>query len=157
MQNDGKAISDPYQTGAAEDGAAGTPGAALSNPQPGEQMPGLSLASAMWSPVETQRAGVVASDSNPLDRSTNENQPQSNNAFPQVNGTPFGTVTGFGSPGTMGMGMYGFDSDDIRWAAQPGSLSNWDGGMPDVFAAATWESLLHVVNQDNQAWDDAQG
>lgn len=55
------------------------------------------------------------------------------------------------------MPMYNFGGDDARWMAESGALSNWDSGMPDVFAGATWESLLHVVNQDNLTWDDVLG
>jgi hypothetical protein len=32
--------------------------------------------------------------------------------------------------------------------------SSWNSGMPDVFGAATWESLLHVINQGDINLDD---
>lgn len=45
----------------------------------------------------------------------------------------------------------GFEGDDDGWMAGP-AVGNWDGGMPDILGGVTWESLLHVVNQDNLAW-----
>ncbi|KAK2611567.1 hypothetical protein N8I77_004900 [Diaporthe amygdali] len=51
----------------------------------------------------------------------------------------------------MGFSTPGFESDDNGWMGGP-AAGNWDGGMPDILGGVTWESLLHVVNQDNLAW-----
>lgn len=51
----------------------------------------------------------------------------------------------------MGLSTPGFEGDDNGWMGGP-AAGNWDGGMPDILGGVTWESLLHVVNQDNLAW-----
>ncbi len=57
-----------------------------------------------------------------------------------------------GGPDAMGVSMPAL-GDDSSWRADLAGPSNWDSGMPDIFAGATWESLLHAVDQDNLGWD----
>lgn len=50
----------------------------------------------------------------------------------------------------MGLSAPEFGGDGDDWMGGP-AMGNWDGGMPDILGGVTWESLLHVVNQDNLA------
>lgn len=45
--------------------------------------------------------------------------------------------------------------DDFQSVGDPGRLSNWESGMPDLLAGITWESLLGGINQDDPTWDNA--
>jgi hypothetical protein len=64
-----------------------------------------------------------------------------------------GAMSGFNFPGvTEQLSPPNFQVDPT-WMTECGALGNWDSGMPDVFAGATWESLLQVINHDNLSWD----
>lgn len=59
----------------------------------------------------------------------------------------------FADPSVIqGVDMTGFPGADVgdgaEWAQFPG-LGGWNNGMVDVLHGATWESLIHVVNQDH--------
>ncbi|EXA32809.1 hypothetical protein FOVG_15958 [Fusarium oxysporum f. sp. pisi HDV247] len=45
--------------------------------------------------------------------------------------------------------------DDFQSVGDPGILSNWESGMPDLLAGITWESLLGGINQDDPTCDNA--
>ncbi|KAJ5611269.1 hypothetical protein N7510_007988 [Penicillium lagena] len=65
-------------------------------------------------------------------------------------GTTMDAMYGLSNLGGMRlMPMNNLDGHDTGWMTEFGSMDNWDNGMPDVFAGATWESLLHVISQDN--------
>lgn len=66
---------------------------------------------------------------------------------PPIAGTP--SIAALDGPGASI--TPGFGGDDDSWMGGP-AVGNWDGGMPDILGGVTWESLLHVVNQDNLAW-----
>jgi hypothetical protein len=116
----------------------------------------VSTASAMWSPLDRNHSSFLPRDQPNAAPSPDEShQPFTKASFQRSNDNASSDVMpGLGGSGTTGqMATYGF-GDDTSWMAESGALSNWDSGMPDVFAGATWESLLHVVSQDNLTWDD---
>lgn len=45
--------------------------------------------------------------------------------------------------------------DDLQYSGDPGRLSNWESGMPDLLAGITWESLLGGINEDDPTGNDA--
>lgn len=66
----------------------------------------------------------------------------------------FGPIPASGHPETseqIPTSNFDFDS---TWMTGSSVFGNWDGGMPDVFAGATWESLLNVINHDSLSWDN---
>lgn len=75
--------------------------------------------------------------------------------FAQANGgTEGGAMSGLSEPATMrSISTDNFQGDDARWMTEFGAMGSWDNGMPDIFAGATWGSLLHMVSEDNPTWD----
>ncbi|SCO04810.1 uncharacterized protein FFB20_12191 [Fusarium fujikuroi] len=45
--------------------------------------------------------------------------------------------------------------DEFQYFGDPGRISNWESGMPDLLAGITWESLLGGINEDDPTWDSA--
>lgn len=58
---------------------------------------------------------------------------------------------GFGPDNTTGPTI----EDDLQYFGDPGRLSNWESGMPDLLAGITWESLLGGINEDDPTLDNA--
>ncbi|KAH8901109.1 hypothetical protein GQ53DRAFT_674272 [Thozetella sp. PMI_491] len=57
-----------------------------------------------------------------------------------------------GTPGVLNIPGPRFGGTDAPWLADPTRLSGWDGGMPDLLAGATWESLLQAIDQADLGW-----
>ncbi|KAF2971747.1 hypothetical protein GQX73_g1857 [Xylaria multiplex] len=55
--------------------------------------------------------------------------------------------------GDSGLTAPRFDRAATDWQGTPG-VGSWNGGMPDIFSGATWESLLDIINQDTVDWNN---
>ncbi|KAI9150834.1 putative transcriptional regulatory protein [Paramyrothecium foliicola] len=65
------------------------------------------------------------------------------------------------TPEIRGLDVTGYpdlrpEDDYTQWVNAP-SMGNWNGGMPDILGGATWESLIHAINDNDIGWDGDLG
>lgn len=113
-----------------------------------------SVSSAMNYPSDSRKRARLDTESNPSSSQRNDGSGQPLNQIPAdiVN-------VSMGEP--LGSSFEPIDAtdaaieDDIQYFGDPGRLSNWESGMPDLLAGITWESLLGGINEDDPTWDSA--
>ncbi|KAG5759740.1 hypothetical protein H9Q72_012140 [Fusarium xylarioides] len=96
----------------------------------------------------------LLSESRSRPSQSNDESEQSSNQGPTTNSNVF-------ADGPLSYGFFdtsnatGLDiGDHSHSVGDPGRLSNWESGMPDLLAGITWESLLGGIDQDDPTWDN---